>query len=264
MRFLASYPKSGNTWVRAFVEAYVTGKVNINGMLTTASDQDVRVYQPHSPVPFDILNHEQWVVIRPAALHSMQFSQSGTFPRIVKTHNANVAYEGVPLFPKPLFDESVYLIRDPRKVVPSAAAHFGQSLDDSIHQLSEEGRGFKADREKGAMHGLMCSWPTHVRSWHGADKVMTVRFEDLKKDPHDVFKAIIEHYKIDCSEERIDYAIELCRLDRLQQQEKSEDGFREASQHCMFFGGERQKLSPEQVARIEEICGDVMKQHGYL
>ena len=61
--WLASYPKSGNTWLRLLLEAYrCNGALDINDVRVCISDGAATVTQGVSPMPLDRLNlPEGWL-----------------------------------------------------------------------------------------------------------------------------------------------------------------------------------------------------------
>ena len=66
--WLASYPKSGNTWIRAFISAYTTGACNINAISGVVGDLNDYFHQIVSPVPIDKMSLGEYLVVHPAAL----------------------------------------------------------------------------------------------------------------------------------------------------------------------------------------------------
>lgn len=120
--WLASYPKSGNTWVRLFLANYRAHglKINPNSLPTefTISDTRDRDYHAVSPYPVEKMSHLEILMLRGAALlHAMASVHER--PMFCKTHAANAVLNGYRLFPPPVTAASVYIVRDPRDVAVS-------------------------------------------------------------------------------------------------------------------------------------------------
>ncbi|MCK5016498.1 MAG: sulfotransferase domain-containing protein, partial [Candidatus Peribacteraceae bacterium] len=186
IQWLASYPKSGNTWVRLFLEAYLLGRVNINNLVTTCGDSNIHYYQPNSCVPYDQLELYDYGAVRLAALHNMVRQNRKTF-FCVKTHSIDANLVDIPLIPRGYSDKSVYIVRDPRDVAVSWAKHLGQSIDKTITGMITEGFGCPSVAEDKTLQTLYGSWGQNVRSWGLFPVALVVRYEDLLNDPEKWF-----------------------------------------------------------------------------
>lgn len=264
LHWLASFPKSGNTWVRMLVNHYDDGRQNI-----AARHDDVTRYwfQVASPVPVDELTLGEQMMVRPAAIAHMQCFLGR--PTLVKTHHAAMKVNGVPLFTSQWAQSAVYVVRDPRDIVASFQSHMGlETLDDAIEMMGQQQASISNER---MMTHLLGSWSFHAESWIDAKfcEPLVVRYEDMQEDTARELTRIIEHVGLEVDPERIENAVELCRFDRLKEREQ-EQPFPEASpnQEDGFFrkgkvGGFREELSPEQIARVEEEHGEMMQRLGY-
>ena len=106
------------------------------------------------------------------------------------------------------------------------------------------------------------TWSTHVESWSGA---CLIKYEDLLTAPVENFTKLLEAYSIPINDEKVEKAVDLCRLDRLMKQEDA-DGFTEKANQEKFFGqgkGWQNTLTDKQVRRIEEDHGSTMESLGY-
>lgn len=270
--WLASYPKSGNTWIRMCVNCAVTRfPANINAAYQYAcGDNAAQWIQSTSSVPLGDMGMREAIYLRPASLINRLAVDS---PRDVclKTHHANLACDEIPLIPPKLSKGAVYMIRDPRDVVVSFAKHMGITIDRAI-DLMETSNTIIHHQHNPIFHYLS-DWSTHVRSWlDEANPVPTscVRYEDMLAKPHATFGQIVGALGLDhvIDLEAIDFAIEQTRFDRIKQQE-SERGFRERGRkQGEFFnhgkaGMWREVLTAEQAGRIETCHGAVMDELGY-
>lgn len=260
--WLASYPKSGNTWARMFLNAYTLGDIDINrNASVTLFDGDTYTYNAISPHPLNDMRPETTIYLRQAALLHMMVGRKYA-PTIIKTHSANIEAGGVVMIPRPLTRKAVYLVRDPRDVACSYAKHIGCSIDESIVSMNNMGNVMMG-REV-AIPTWLTSWSNHVETWE-RDFVTRIRYEDLKEDPRSGFTQVLDTFGIKLNKPRLGKAIRLCDIDRLKKQEEKE-GFIEIGKQEKFFGqgkGWKNELTDSQARRIEEDHGEVMEGLGY-
>jgi hypothetical protein len=142
--WIASFPKSGSTLVRMFLNAYVTGfPLDINAQYQFACrDQQHRWYQHVAGKALEDCDPAELLYLRPSAL--MHYIQV-IFPReaCLKTHCAAVDMDGIPLIPPRLTKQAVYLVRDPRDVAISYASHAGATIDKTIEKMAAMGKMMK-------------------------------------------------------------------------------------------------------------------------
>ena len=163
--WLASYPKSGNTWIRTFLANYLSNAAEPYdiGALTdyTTGESGAALYRRHDDRPATEYSIDDVQRLRPFVHHDLTLLSPG--PVFVKTHNALRLLRGVPLLTPAVTGKAVYLLRDPRDVAVSYARHLARPLDWVIDFMANEGASGGGDGEK--VHELMSSWSIHVRSW---------------------------------------------------------------------------------------------------
>jgi hypothetical protein len=264
--WLASYPKSGNTWMRMFLTAYAThGRVDINTAGIVTSDQLLPFYQMGTSKP-----HTQWTEcdvshLRPSALINM-LALYPRRPLYVKTHYANALLDDIPLISPNLTMGATYIIRDPRDVCCSYASHMGKTIDeitdamcDPTHRNGDNG-----------IHAVVSRWDMHVTSWTTSSlKVGVVKYEDILLDPEGKFTEVVRHMGIPFEKSHIYYGVGASSFESLRAQEE-ESGFRENTSHQdKFFrigksGTWKDVLTKKQAARIEKEFGPTMEKFGYV
>lgn len=264
LHWLASYPKSGNTWVRMLVQHYAADPPEIE-----ARHSDVARYwfQAASPIPVDELVLAEQAQVRGAALMHLQCFLNR--PTLVKTHHACTMVNGVPLFTSQWTGKVVYIARDPRDIVASFQNHMDlDSRDDAIEMMGRKGACITMEK---TMQHVTSDWSFHVKSWltNKIDEPLVVRYEDLHKDAGDQLARILTHLGLEPDPERVERAVELCRFERLKGREQ-EAPFPERSPHATegFFrrgevGGHRDELTREQIQAVEERHGEMMDELGY-
>lgn len=263
IRWLASYPKSGNTWVRLFINSYLSGlPININTPYQyIVSDVSLPLFQSVCCKPANTLSHIEQFYYRPAMLLNA-LHLSGTNELTLKTHHAKAVVDSIPIIPAEISDHSIYLIRDPRDVAISYARHTGVSINESIKQMNNMDQA--GDHENGLIH-LMLTWSKHVESWTTKNKnvkITVFKYEDLCKDK---FIEILKIFKFKVKEERLDFALEQSSFKNLKKLEE-EYGFREARKSQFFKHGcsvWKKILSQKQVDLINSQHKEVMKEYGY-
>ena len=270
IRWLASYPKSGNTWVRTLLYAYKYGKFNnLNQIkLDIASDSMPGVWYSASPVPWGLLNDEQKLLTRYSALLNLIMNYPNL---IIKTHNANLRVNSVELIPNEISTTSVYLIRDPRDIAISFSEHLGASISDTIKKMSDTGMVLHSETENNGIYQHLGSWSTNVETWIKPRKFnhTIIKYEDLLLNPEQEFRKIVNTYNgiNSINDKKIKKAIKYCQFSKLKEKEKSK-GFDEASHHTEFFkrgksGTWKDILTEEQVKKIEQDHGETMECVGY-
>ena len=266
--WLASWPKSGNTWVRMFLSAYLNGPENFSLKVRNFSgDSQMYCYQAVSPIPMSMLTDLEVWRLRDAALSHMFFSSVKT-NLILKTHTANACLNDRWLIPKDLTHKSIYIVRDPRDVMVSWRRYAGASWKDAFDTLTnEEGRVYS--KHPMAIPSFVSSWQRHVESWINDGKLSpaVIKYEGLLKDPETGFTNLLDYLEIEVDSARVKECVDLVSLDSLRENEK-ENGFFENMSKTTFFhkGGSRweHELPPEYAREIEDQCGELMKQFDYL
>ena len=269
--WLASYPKSGNTWLRAFLhnllrnpeEAY-----DINRIADfTLGDSDLRWYLgPIGRPPGDWTREE--VGRARAGVHA---AMTGAFPDsvFVKTHNALVADRTGPMITLAETAAAIYLVRNPLDVAVSFADHLGKSLDETIDFMADPGaESLNTER---AVYQIYRSWSEHVLSWTETPHpgLHVVRYEDMLTEPTGTFRAVARFLGLDPPRPRLERAIRRSSFRVLQEQERRH-GFAERSPlAAQFFregkaGQWRRALTPEQADRVVASQRRQMERFGYL
>jgi len=271
--WLASYPKSGNTWLRALLCNFLAdaGKpLRLADLWRYAADESKpNWYLPYSGgrAPGE-LSPLETAALR-TRVHRDIAAASRSELVLVKTHNFFGSLEACKLQELELTAGAVYIVRNPLDVVPSMADHFGVSLDEAIDFLANDMTGTPGDEANVA--SVLCSWSTHVRSWcqSGLARLQVIRYEDLLENGPAALAKVTRFLGMGHDAARLKRAIRCSSVEELRRQEATE-GFAERSPNSQRFfsrglkNRQREQLSPEQVARIVDCHGPLMAQLGYL
>jgi hypothetical protein len=275
--WLASYPKSGNTWVRLFLDAYVLDTIpDINKIYSTRADQHSKHYNI-GDFKIEDIPLEQQILARGFMLLNLDRNlgcgyvndEDGTpLPLIVKTHMANVTVNDVKTIPSIITDKVIYLYRDPRKVVISYAKHMGLTLDETIDIMISKDQASWDGEDADRLPQHMSSWLVNTQSYMTATdlKVYALKYEEIIENPEVNFEFMLKALGIPIDKKRLQKAIDNCSIDNLRKQEK-EKGFIEKNTKTEYsFFGDKQKLelTQEQENRLVEGCMPMIETLGYI
>jgi aryl sulfotransferase len=270
--WLASYPKSGNTWLRAVIATLVSGQpANINDMSFLGPYAAARFrFDDALGIASAALSLEQEINLRPRA-YEVWAAEAGR-SLYCKTHDAyHLTPAGEPLFPVAGTRGVVYLVRDPRAVAVSFAYHMGLSLDQAIAKMDDPTAVFAGSttRLSGHLRQLLSRWSEHVQSWLAAPvPVHMLYYEQMQADPHTAIASTAAFLGLPCDRATITAAVEATTFSQLQAQERAA-GFIEKHRHAAVFfregsvDGWRWTLTPEQSTRIVASHGAAMQRLGY-
>jgi len=273
LSWLASYPKSGNTWARAFLRAYqfdAYEPVDINQIgKISCSESRLTYFQAAASTKGKRLSNAEVDSLRRPVQERLA-RQIGRH-QVVKTHNARLVCNGFSLIHDDLTRCAVYLVRNPLDVVDSFADHNGVSIDEAIGLMSDPAHRIGGPNQEFVTQYLS-TWSTHVRSWIHADDfpVLIIRYEDLLLDSLGVFRQLIQFLGWHFDEGRLTRAVRCSSFNALRQIE-GRQGFQEVSAKSRsgkFFrrgqsGAWTERLSENQRQRLVNDHGETMQLLGY-
>ncbi len=271
--WIASYPKSGNTWFRTFISCLLNEtEADINKI---DSDGIASARLPFEQCTgLDSTNLTLWEIasLRPAVYDMLSAKLRNDL--WIKAHDAcQILPDGTPLFPATATKAACYLIRNPLDVAVSYANHNGDTLDKTIDKMNdpEWSLGKQILNANDQLPHFLGRWGDHVKSWMEATHlpVCMLRYEDMHLEPLATFSKAVTAIGIEKTPEEITCAIEASCFEKLKTQEQ-ESGFRERpSTSKMFFrsgkiGSWRESLSEKQASLIIEHHAETMLRYGYL
>ena len=279
--WLASYPKSGNTWIRSFLVSLLftkDGKSNLDSL------NMIGQYPLRSQFKNLIKDFTNVSEIKKSWIKSQEIINLDKKVRFFKTHHAMVSIDNYNFTNDENTLGVIYIVRDPRNIVSSVKNHY--SLD-SIEQArdlmfhDEAWTGFEKNPENISdkkFPTLLSSWNFNFNSWKQIKKnYLLIKYENLLKNPFDEFGKIINYLKVVTktrfSESKISEAINSNNFKNLQIQESQgkfkENMFNKKNEKIKFFdkGPEndwRQNLDPTIAKQIEKKFSKEMSELGYL
>lgn len=284
--WLASYPKSGNTWFRMLV-----ANLSAKDVPADINDPADRVTMASARGAFDdtllidsaLLTHDEADCLRPRLYEELaRGPENGEDAeqqpvRFVKTHDAyTLTPKGEPLLAGRRGAEgAIVIVRDPRDVAPSLANHNRSSIDEAIAFMNNANAAFcsATNRQQIQLRQKLPRWSGHAASWLDQTDVPVhlVRYEEMQADPAGTLARALAFAGYEAAGDDIARAVAFADFAQLRAQEQ-EKGFREAPpglpQDSGFFrrgkaGGWRDELTPEQAARIEADHAPMMRRLGY-
>lgn len=269
--WLASYPKSGNTWVRMFLNNYLysgSGRQNLNSLdLSTFGGSSKSSYRAISDQDIDACTDLEIMQLTAKAHGHIANQTSGSV--FVKTHNLLAPNHGIPLITKEVTSSGIYIVRNPLDTVISVADHFGLSLDKAVDFMNNVS-GSTA-RTETMVRQIFSSWSYNVASWTTQPPfpVWAVRYEDMHANPQKSFEDILRFLNLEIDQKKVALAVKQSSFKSLKAMEKR-DGFDEKSRYSKSFfrSGKtnqwKSKLSQDQIKKLVENNYQQMKRFGYL
>jgi len=273
--WLASYPKSGNTWFRIFLANLLNTDgtpVDLNSIKTGAI-ASARAWIDHA-LGFDSsdLSHDELDKLRPAVYK--WYGEQAETNSYHKTHDAyTYLADKVPLFPEEGCLGAIYFIRNPLDVAISFANHSNCSIDQSIENMGNKKFAFCKNiyKQNLQVRQWLLSWSLHVQSWVGAQTMNTLvlRYEDMKLKPMETFTKAAQFLRLSTTDEMIAKALEYSSIDKLQALEQ-QFGFNEKPAHTKHFFRKgivndwQNTLFANQIEQVIRDHGETMKAFGYL
>lgn len=254
--WLASYPKSGNTWARSFLGNFLqpTGKALSINELSSITTSDIRKdwFNKAAGGHFAGESMNEWVAMRSKVLQLINKSSQGS--RFVKTHSKIMKIEGHDLIAPSVTAAAICIIRNPFDVAVSFARHLDISHDQVIDRLTDTRSITTTDN---GILEVLGRWDDHIQSWTKTPGLPrhVMRYEDMIDNPKMAFKGLLKFIQVPAEYDRLQKTLKETSFKALQAQEEK-DGFKEKPPEMKRFfasgkaGGWVDVLTPQQVERI--------------
>ncbi|MHA1528163.1 MAG: sulfotransferase domain-containing protein [Alphaproteobacteria bacterium] len=277
--WLASYPKSGNTWTRIFLANYLFGRTTpmpINEIhrlgIGDSIEKMYRMAARGSAAAigggrFDIADYRQSLALRGRVLGGIVNNDADV--NFVKTHNHRAKAFGLGLIPPALTRSAIYILRNPLDMVLSYARQYGHTAEFAAAAIGRADNSIAG--ANGTVTQYLGSWSGHVKSWARCREfpVLVLRYEDMQADAVGVFTRVLKHIGVPPDPERVARAVRFSSFDELRRQEEASDFVERSPNTERFFhsgrsGQWRDELAPAAAERICKDHGRVMREYGYL
>ena len=187
--WIASYPKSGNTWIRSFLTAYYfceDGIFDIN-KLNHIQDYPNKQFFKNEVKEGEI--HKHWDKSQKAIVNEKKI-------KFLKTHNSLITAFGND-FTSPKYSLGViYIIRDPRNVITSVKNHNDFETYDKALEFMQNENTIISDYKylnNHAKTNIINSWRINYQSWLSNNRYrrMMIKYEDLIENPKQTLRDLI-------------------------------------------------------------------------
>ncbi|MBC8295367.1 MAG: sulfotransferase domain-containing protein [Pelagibacterales bacterium] len=190
--WIASYTKSGNTWLRALLASYYfTNEGSFSLSLLDKidafpSDKFFKEYNDQFSKVEDTSKY--WLKEQ----EKINKKNKITF---LKTHSAICKINGNSFTNKENSIGAIYIVRDPRNVITSLSNHYQISIEDAFQFMKDEKRGI-INKKDGRYLGFQAvwSWSINQKTWveNNLFPVLVIKYEDLLKETYNTFRKVIE------------------------------------------------------------------------
>jgi len=261
--WIASYPKSGNTWLRAIISALETdGKFNLNAF------EKIFPFPPQSVFKKLTKNTNNIQEIKKYWIKAQDLINLDGKTKFIKTHNLNCEIDGYRFTDMKNTLGAIYIVRDPRNVLISLSHFFDESLEESKKKLMKQ-LIYSGEKEVITPVG---SWSQNYNSWKKMPNLHLVKYENLLENTYEeIEKIILFLKKINNFNKKIDInkIIETTSFDKLKSLEQNKILNLKVKEDRNFFNLGKKNiwqnhLKKEIVNDINEKYEIEMRELGYL
>ena len=275
--WLASYPKSGNTWVRAMLSSLLyshDGCFNIKN-LSKIDNYPNRQYFKNFVNDFRNIHEikKNWIPTQ----DKLNLDNKVKF---FKTHNALCKLDNYSFSNSENTLATIYIVRDPRNVITSIVNFFNYTYEQAKNFMFNSGQAIYPDVDQSwSMGSILGSWSDHYNHWtKNNPKLLLIKYEDLilnaENELNKIVNFINKYKKIDTNETKIKNCIKTTSFENLKKNEE-EGLFKENTKNFttgekinFFYMGKKNRwenlLNKKIQIEIEQKFSKEMKELNYL
>ena len=279
--WIASYPKSGNTWLRSLLSSYLYTN---DGTFNFDLLKEIQQFPSEPYFRFFLKDFQDikkvsnyWI----AAQERINLLNEGlTF---MKTHSALCTLENNSFTNKNNTKAVIYVVRDPRNLITSISHHYSLDTEEAYNFIVNKKKIISKSEwgsEDFGIATVLGSWSQHYKSWKNLKfaPILIVKYEDLIADTKNSFITIINFLKefmnIKIDQKKISNTIDNCSFDKLAELEKKQDFMesvplnKDNKKLKFFYLGKKNNwknlLDPQIVNKTEKKFLDEMKELKYI
>ncbi len=227
--WLASYPKSGNTMLRAFLSAYFfthDGIFNNFSLLDNITSFHIMVKKYNPNISYDEYKNNLSLVAPQWIKAQEYFSSKIKSHLFLKTHNILGNVNNFPYTNEKLTKAFIYIIRDPRSVILSSSKYYNLTIEETLKHMTSLKRYSLGKTVP--VPEIISSWSNNYKSWKFfSNKVpgCFVRYEDIILNPKKEYLSILNFlnkvFNFEINEKKLDNCIESINFKKLKKLEKN-------------------------------------------
>jgi aryl sulfotransferase len=272
--WLASYPKSGNTWVRALLTALIENNSKTPDINNLVGNTEFYVRQSLDDLcGIDSANlsaAQLLPYLRAMWLIAADLADDTIFIKVHDQYRAIL--NGLAVFPAEASRAVIYIVRHPFDVAASLAAHNDSTFDAAIALMGDSSYALHNSVGRGSefLPIVIGDWSSHVTNWLDQSEipVLVVRYEDLQANATECLREIAAAAGIDTSSAVLASTAQNCQFQRLRDAEVKSGFIEKPIGSASFFrlglvGDGRTSLSLAQQSEIYRRHGPVMERLEY-
>ena len=208
--WLASYPKSGNTWIRAMLSALLYAE---NGCFDIRHLQKIPQYPTRKDFKNLVNDRKNIKEIMKHWITTQDILNLDNKIKFFKTHNALCKIENYPFTNNENTLATIYIVRDPRNVITSITNHYNYSYEEAKDFMFNSSQAIISnDKDDNSIGTLLGSWSDHYNTWTKNNKnLLIIKYENLILNTKNEIKKIInfikKYKKINTNESKINNCI---------------------------------------------------------
>lgn len=274
--FLASYPKSGNTWLRSIISSLIYNqgsfhfedlkKIMLFSQMANFKNIDNPKFNSQGNIDFNWISNN-WI----RAQKNINKQKKNII--FYKTHSVRGIVNNNFFTDESVCLAFIYVIRDPRDVVVSLSKHMGENISDSLQKVLYDKNRMTSFQK---VNELISTWKNNIDSWMNFKTVprLIIKYEDMVNNIDNCILSIINflntvaNFNLKTNNNLLKSVKESTNFNKLQSLEEQFQ-FSEATINTKFFrkgvvGEWMQVLSKKQAEQIEEELRIPMKELNYL
>ena len=188
--WIASYPKSGNTYLRSFLTSYYytkDGKFDFKLLDNIKTFPGIHYSRYRSDSKIEASRN--WIINQNYFFDKSKFN-------FLKTHNTMSPFEGNTFTTKDQTIGAIYIYRDPRNIITSLKNHYSMNYLDAFNFMKDDKKAIFQDSHDNDKSNFtyLSSWSNHYKSWFKIDdfKIIFIKYEDLQNQKFELFQKIVK------------------------------------------------------------------------
>ena len=175
--WIASYPKSGNTLIRAILTSLIfsdDGNVDFKNLRRINNFSNGFFFKKFTSNYKNILETSKYWIKAQEELNKNKKL------KFFKTHNALCSIDGNAFTNDINTAGCIYIVRDPRDIIVSASKYYGTSHEETKNNMFNEKMDLINNIKNDPFNTFLGSWSGHYNSWvKNSKNILLVKYESL-------------------------------------------------------------------------------------